>query len=143
MHGNVDVLLLGAELLDQLPHVISVIACESVPEGQVNLRTVVGLATAGGLYAALRLTATRQREPRPGPGTHEQKLLTRHPATHRPPPIHLAPVSPLGRSFLPYDFRILTEQWASLPGRRRRLPPAGPSLREKSRPRRSGRRRCR
>src|SRR5215203_7090138 len=68
-HGNVYVLLLGVELVHQLPHVVPVRASEPVPEDEINLWPVVRLAAASGLLqVATRPAATRQREPRAGPG---------------------------------------------------------------------------
>ena len=93
VHADVYVLLVGAELLDQLLHIRSVSAGEPVPKRKLDLRPIVRLPAATTLAlhgrVVLRTTAaTCQREPRSGSRAQKQEILPRQPAASRTSSVH-------------------------------------------------------
>jgi hypothetical protein len=114
VHADVYVVVLGAELLDELAHERPVSTSEPVPERQVHLRPVVLLASATtALESRVVLrspTTASQRQPNTSPHTEKQELLPRQPADG-PLPLHHVP---LLFSFAPVDLYPLTVMIPSL-----------------------------
>src|SRR4028119_2361385 len=96
VHLDVYVLVLGAELLDELAHEGPVPAREAVPERELHLRALVGLpaVSARALHGRVVLrppAAPGHKQPGPRPGAARPGLLP------RPPPETRSPPRPAGR----------------------------------------------
>jgi len=87
VHLDLDVFMLGGELLHELAHIWSIATREPVPELEFHLRTIVALApaTPGALHRGVVLrptAATSQRKPRTSSKARPEKLAPRQTAAH-------------------------------------------------------------